>query len=93
MKYPQLDGLLANVCKRSRLLAFIERRAVSMESEIARVVSLTTAEISEITRLIKALKLLMEDYPEDFFPYNETAFNSKTLVPHQGGSVVCESNP
>ena len=41
---------------------------------------------------IKALKVLMEDDPEDFFPYNDTALNSKTLVPHQGGSVVGVSN-
>ena len=27
-----------------------------------------------------------------FFPYNDTSLNSKTLVPHQGGSVVNASN-
>ena len=41
---------------------------------------------------IKALKVLMEDDFEDiFFPY-DTALNSKSLVPHQGGSVVSKSN-
>ena len=34
----------------------------------------------------------MEDYPEDFFPYNDNTLNSKTLHPHQGGSVVSMSN-
>ena len=34
----------------------------------------------------------MKDDPEDFFPYNDTALNSKTLVPHQDGSVVSMSN-
>ena len=41
---------------------------------------------------LKPIKVLMEDGPEDFFPYNDTASNSKTLVPHQGGSVVSASN-
>ena len=33
----------------------------------------------------------MYDDPEDF-PYNDTALNSKTQVPHQDGSVVTMSN-
>ena len=41
---------------------------------------------------IKALKVLMEDDPEDFFSYNDIALNSKTLVPLQGGSVLSVSN-
>ena len=42
---------------------------------------------------IKALKILMEDDPEDFFPpYNDTVLNYKTLVPHQGGSKVSVSD-
>ena len=41
---------------------------------------------------IKALKVLMEDDPEDFFSYNDIALNSKTLVPLQGGSLVSMSH-
>ena len=41
--------------------------------------------------VIKALKVLREDDPEDFFTYNDISLNSKTLVPHQGGSVVSVS--
>ena len=44
--------------------------------------------ISQImTSKIKALKVL-----KTFFPYNDTTLNSKTLVPHQDGSVVTMSN-
>ena len=45
----------------------------------------------ELTK-IKALKVLMEDNPEDCFSYNDITSNSKTLVPLQGGSVVSVSN-
>ena len=41
---------------------------------------------------IKALKVEMEDDPEDFFPYSDTALNSKTLVPSQDGSMVSVSD-
>ena len=46
----KLDGLLANVWERLRTLAFIERRAGSpVEIKIMRVISLSTAELLEIT--------------------------------------------
>ena len=45
-----------------------------------------------ILRRIKALKVLIEDDPEDFFPIFDITLNSKTLVPLQGGSVVGVSN-
>ena len=42
--------------------------------------------------VIKALKVLMEGNLEDFFPYNDTALHPKTLLPHQGDSVVSVSD-
>ena len=45
-----------------------------------------------IQKKSKHLKYWCRTIQKTFFPYNDTALNSKTLVPHQDGSVVSMSN-